>query len=378
MHAQHSSASDATLRATAAKLEAWLLEAALPLWWERGADRAGFHELLALDGRPVEESPRRMRVQARQSYVYALAGRLGWSGPWRQAAQHGLDALAARYRRADGSYRTLVAADGSVLDDTAMLYDQAFVLLATATAGGLAAKTEAETVLRLLSRHDAGGFVENAPLAFQSNPHMHLLEAALAWAEVDAAGPWNGLADGIVALCLARFIDPERRALREFFDARWQPAAGPEGGIVEPGHQFEWAWLLERWARLRGDGAAAAAARDLYRVGAQGVDPARGVAVDRLSDAPAVTQARLWPQTERLKAALILSETADAGERAGYLADALAAAQALWRYLETPLAGLWRDKMLPDGSFVDEPAPASSLYHIACSIASLKSASERV
>ena len=29
-----------------------------------------------------------------------------------------------------------------------------------------------------------------------------------------------------------------------------------------------------------------------------------------------------------------------------------------------PDSGLWRDKMQADGSFVDEPAPASSLYHI--------------
>ena len=58
---------------------------------------------------------------------------LGWPGPWREAAQHGLDGLVARYRRPDGLYRTLVAPDGDALDETAMLYDQAFVLLALAT-----------------------------------------------------------------------------------------------------------------------------------------------------------------------------------------------------------------------------------------------------
>ena len=36
--------------------------------------------------------------------------------------------------------------------------------------------------------------------------------------------------------------------------------------------------------------------------------------------------------------------------------------RALNRYL-TP-NGAWRDKRRADGGFVDEPAPASSLYHI--------------
>jgi len=34
----------------------------------------------------------------------------------------------------------------------------------------------------------------------------------------------------------------------------------------------------------------------------------------------------------------------------------------LWLYL-TP-EGLWHDKHMPSGGFLDEPAPASSLYHI--------------
>lgn len=62
-----------------------------------------------------------------------------------------------------------------------------------------------------------------------------------------------------------------------------------------------------------------------------------------------------------MKAALALDEEA----------DALAAANGLWRYLQTPAAGVWYDKLRPDGSFVDEPAPASSFYHIMCAIAEL-------
>src|SRR5205085_617245 len=102
--------------------EGWLFTAALPLWWALGADyrRGGFHEALDLEGRAVF-APRRARVQTRQVYVYATAGRMGWAGPWRAAAAHGLDFFLDRYRRPDGLFRTLVGDDGAPLDDTAML-----------------------------------------------------------------------------------------------------------------------------------------------------------------------------------------------------------------------------------------------------------------
>jgi mannose-6-phosphate isomerase len=52
-----------------------------------------------------------------------------------------------------------------------------------------------------------------------------------------------------------------------------------------------------------------------------------------------------------------------------YWREADTAARALRRYFETSLNGLWYDKMTFDGRLVDEPAPASSLYHIVCAIA---------
>jgi mannose/cellobiose epimerase-like protein (N-acyl-D-glucosamine 2-epimerase family) len=82
------------------------------------------------------------------------------------------------------------------------------------------------------------------------------------------------------------------------------------------------------------------------------------------------SRSRLWPQTERLKAALCLHETSGNGD--GYLAHARAAAESLWRYLDAPTQGLWRDKLTPTNRFVEEPAPASSLYHITGAVAALK------
>ena len=393
--ATSSQATDAALAEATGALNDWLVASALPIWWALGADRDGGGYLEALDqaGRPAEQF-RRVRVHARQTYVYATGGALGWRGPWREAVDHGLAYLDARYRRDDGLYRTLAATDGAPLDETALLYDQAFVLIALAAAARAlperrrALETQAGELLACVLgafRHDDGGFRERdharAPARyglagegeFQGNAQMHLLEAALNWAELSADKRWTGVAGEIAALACTRLVDAESGVLLELFDAQWRPAQGDAGRILDPGHQFEWAWLLEQWSWKGGGAEAASVAARLFEAGERGVDPARGVAVDSLwSDFGAREQtARLWPQTERLKAAHVLARRAEPELREGRLASARQAAVALQRYLVVPLPGLWRDRLEPDGRFAEGPAPASSLYHIVSAIAEL-------
>lgn len=364
----------------AAKYEQWLDTAALPLWWALGADhaRGGFHEALDGSGMPVD-SPRRARVQARQAFVFAQAEAMGWRGPGRDAAFHAMRWFRAHYLRHDGLFRSETDGNGRPTDDTAALYDQGFALLAMASLHRIGAapadlERDAEQLLAAVERelrHEPGGFRESRASAYQSNPHMHLLEAALAWIRAGGGFRWEALADEIVALCLKHFIDPDDGFVREHFTSRWEPAPGERGRIVEPGHQFEWAWLLARWSKLRNEPSAISAARRLFAAGRRGIDPVRGVAVDVLNEDLTVrsSRARLWPQTERLKAALLLHEV---GADDLYLADAAAAAESLWRYLDTPTRGLWRDKLLPTNRFVEEPSPASSFYHIIGAVAALK------
>jgi len=364
----------------ALRYEQWLKTSALPLWWALGADHenGGFHELLEQDG-VAEAAPRRARVQTRQSFVYARAGKLGWQGPSREAAVHGMRFFRAHYLREDGLFRTLVDSHGREIDNAATLYDQAFALLALASLSDLpgapaGALEEAIALLDAIERtmrHQAGGFRENAASAFQSNPHLHLFEAALAWSEAGGGAVWDALADEIAALALSRFIDADEGFLREHFTEKWEPALGARGRLVEPGHQFEWAWLIARWGRARREPKAEVAARRLFAAGARGVDVVRGVAIDALNEDTTVrsSRARLWPQTERLKAALYLHEM---GGDDSHQAHALAAAESLWRYLDVSTRGLWRDKLTPTNRFVEEPAPASSLYHIVGAVEALK------
>ena len=360
------------------QLCSWLCDAAYPLWSTRGVDPAGgFHERLAQTGEPVIE-PRRSRVSPRQAYCFAVAPSLGWRGDTATLVRHGLDYWVTRYRRPDGLYRTLVNADGSVRDDRALLYDQAFGLLAFNVSAMCEARAAQERSSREL--HDlvvkhmkrrGPGFESGVPASptLQSNPHMHLFEAALAGCEVcSESSQWKPLASEIAELALSKFIDPVSGALREFFDADWKPAAGIEGRIVEPGHQFEWAWLLLRWGGPK-NARARAAALKLIEVGERyGVR--NGLALNSLLDdfSPHDAGARLWPQTERLKAAALAARLT--GE-AKYFSMAAAAADGLLRYLDCPIPGLWRDRIDADGQVVDEPAPASSFYHLVGAIAEI-------
>jgi mannose-1-phosphate guanylyltransferase/mannose-6-phosphate isomerase len=370
-----------TLPAAAAWYRAWLSEAALPLWAGAGVDppnlRGGgglFQEMLGLDGRPVE-APRRARAQARQVFVFAEAARAGYGAGWLSVAQTGWGRFVAAYRRPDGLFLNRANADGTPLDPEADNYEQAFVLLAMAALQaadpGAAFGDQAEGLLSALQdrRVMGGGFRENGPHPYQANCHMHLFESALAWEAqtLDTGGGavWRALSDELAGLAMNRFIDPATGAIREFFDAGWRGLEG-EGGLVEPGHQFEWAWLLDRWGHARGDEAALAAARRLFENGLRGVDPLRDVAVNALWDDFSVRDgaARLWPQTEHLKAAVVLGDEA----------QGLRAAQGLAQYLDVPARGAWRDKLLADGSFVDEAAPATSFYHLMVAIQALTAA----
>ena len=361
---------DDGLVADAAALTAWLRQAALPVWCTLGQNGFGaFEERLGQDGRPIIE-PRRARVQARQLYVFAEAGRCGWSGPWRPAITAGLKHLSKSFLRADGLMRTRVSYAGAPLDETAYLYDQAFYLLALASVSRAFDATifERDAVAlrdRLCNTADVeGGMREAGAHPFQSNAHMHLLEASLAWEEAGDDPGWRGFSDQIVQLARTRFIDAEGGFLREFFEADWSPAKGADGHLVEPGHQFEWAWLLTRYGCARADTDTINDAWRLYAAGLRGVDQTRKVAVDEMNDDGTLrlSRARLWPQTEWLKASMVLASLCEGPQQRECLDQARIALRTLLSYVTK--FGVWNDKLPDCGIFRDEPAPASSLYHI--------------
>jgi mannose/cellobiose epimerase-like protein (N-acyl-D-glucosamine 2-epimerase family) len=359
---------------TANALSSWLIQQAYPCWWSNGVDheRGGFHESLRQDGTPSGEA-RRARLYPRQIYSFSVSGDLGWSGPATDVVRQGLEHLLAQYRRPDGLYRTLVAPDGTPLVEQAVLYDQAFVLLGFASAhralGDTGTRDAARELLARLDatlRNPAGGYEESAPrsLPLLSNSHMHLFEACLEWMARDDDHRWRDLAEEIVELALRRFRDPATGFIREFFDGDWSAMPGEDADVVEPGHQYEWAWLLLRWSQRTHDTRTSQVALELIdRAEKHGVDPQRGVAINSLfGDGRARdARARLWPQTERIKATCLAARLTG---RSDYADIAAGATRSLMKYLDTPTPGLWRDTMDERGDFVEQLAPASSFYHI--------------
>ena len=122
-----------TLSDARAWYQAWLREAALPLWAGAGVDPLGglFQETLSVEGAPVE-APRRARAQARQVFVFASAATGGYGAQWLATAREGWARFVAAYRRPDGLFINRAAGDGTPLDAEADIYEQAFVLLAVA------------------------------------------------------------------------------------------------------------------------------------------------------------------------------------------------------------------------------------------------------
>jgi len=96
-----------------------------------------------------------------------------------------------------------------------------------------------------------------------------------------------------------------------------------------------------------------------------------GVAINALFNDFSVhdPKARLWPQTERLKGALLAASVTGRHQvldnRCGSSRPVLSS---IWI---TAVAGLWLDMRLPNGVLVDSPAPASSFYHLVGGIAAL-------
>jgi mannose-6-phosphate isomerase len=370
---------DRDIRLAGASLRRWLLEEALPFWTAHGIDRefGGFHDLLDMRSGAVASPIKRTFVQARQIYVLCESHTLGWKGQWRDAVTAGLAILDGAFRRPDWGYVQSIGEGNAVYETRRDLYDQAFVAFGKAAAARMpidhngAAASLIESARGLLTRVETewalptGGFYEGElrpRLPRRQNPLMHLFEASIALAVSSGESRDLSRANSIARFAIEKLIDVEHGYLPEFFNEEWLPFESNNSIMIEPGHQFEWAWLLCRLARLGGDDHRGLAER-LWRFAiSHGVDAARGVAVDAIDSwgTTSSNTARLWPQAERLKAALAMLEYGVGGaERETF--DAM---EGLNKYLRAPLSGAYHDTMLLDGTFVNEPARASSLYHI--------------
>jgi mannose-6-phosphate isomerase len=355
-------------------LASWFRDSSLPLWSGAGFDRAArrFEEQLTFEGRPVETAMMRLMVQARQIATFARAAvDLGYG-----EADLVIDAYAAmkaRYRGADGGdgWVFSVSRDGAVTDGTRDLYAHAFVIFAAAwmhrLTGDAAYLQDADGVLVIIERlfSHPPGYRTRLPDSNDQrsqNPHMHLLEALLALAETSGRDEHLAGAARLVDLFHSAMTRNEAAIVHEFYGRDWG-ALSPAGfNRFEPGHQFEWAWLLREYARLSGAAVDQSCTGLVTHALEWGVDTTNGVVFDSVleSGREAARTTRVWTHTEAIRC---LSRAPDA-ERHAQLVG-LIEQRLMSQHLPDHLRGGWYDRRDGEGVVIGGAMPASTLYHIA-------------
>jgi mannose/cellobiose epimerase-like protein (N-acyl-D-glucosamine 2-epimerase family) len=336
-------------------------------------------------GQPIEPGFRRIRVMSRQCYVLCHAA-IGGGPEARELAREAIEALIAHGIGADGQFHSSIHPDGSVLNAEADLYDIAFGLFAMAWWYRLSGDSRAIAIAERSIAHlraelaspSGCGFIARAgdTGSHLQNPHMHLFEATSFLAAFTGRPAFHALADDLFALAEDVLIDSVTGVLPESFDAAWRPVE--EGGVVrvEPGHQYEWVWLLHRYGELASQPRAFALAETLFAFAHRhGHDAATGLIFDAVDHEgrPIARDLRVWPNTEALKAQVAMQERY--GEGPGFDGPAIRdnvrriRQHFLTRQSSGPAAALsdgwWIDYLEGDSLRPKcNHIPASSLYHI--------------
>lgn len=357
----------------------WLASRALPLWSSVGFDpeRDCFQERLDGGGRPVAAVPRRAMVQARQIYVFAHAAHLGWFPDGGEIAERAMAALLRDFREGSsgsGGFAFSVDAAGRIVSTARDAYAHAFILFAIAWLYrlngdrrllGLADETIA-FIDAYLEDPAHGGVFDRHPVedrCKRQNPHMHLLEAYLA---LEASAPGRGYVDRagkLVEIFKQRLFLAERGVLLEYFAQDW--SAHPDGAmarIVEPGHHFEWVWLLREYEKFSGDDLSFWIDRLDLAARENGIGP-NGLVFDELATDMSVLKRshRIWPHAEGAKAAVVRHLRGDR-EASGFASMMIGAL--MEQFLDRPFEGGWIDHVNASGQPLVDYAPASSLYHL--------------
>lgn len=368
----------------------------VPRWLQLAHDQlhGGIFDRLALDGRPVEGDAKTALVHARIAFTLAHLHLATGDKQLLDAAIDTYRFLDEHLRDADGGYRFSVARDGHALADPASqvrrTYDQSFVLLALVTLQKAARDAVAQRridecwafISERLTDLGKGALWEDDVMAAKGatpgdlraqNPHMHMFEALLQAFEMTGDRVWLERAETMLDMCRRFFVDDESGAVREFVGHDLQPLAGTDGERREPGHQYEWAWLLHRYADLARKADARSLADPMIAfVERHGLaprsEPLEGLPFDALDARGQITENThlLWPLTEAGKFyAARHARVADAQD--AKRARDLASLMALHFFAPAAATGLpvWVNRLDAEGRPVWSEALSRLLYHVA-------------
>lgn len=205
------------------------------------------------------------------------------------------------------------------------------------------------------------------PAQRHQNPHMHYFEALMAWNDVTGDPFFLKRTTELYQLMTTRFFQPLRGILPEYYDDSWTPKKGEFGRICEPGHHYEWSWLLRAYANRVGKTDEVIAKLLKSFADKNGLDSS-GLIVDELLDDGSINRSsrRCWPHTEAIKAEVAAYEIGDDGApmRASITID-----QLFNYFLGRPIIGGWTDHIDAKCQPLVDFMPASTLYHVFCCMA---------
>jgi mannose-6-phosphate isomerase len=358
------SASQPELTALFASVQQHFLTVIVPLWQGPGwnADMALPYEALDAEHQPLP--PQRYRAMACARQLYLFSSLIGQVPEAETRAAALFRSLQQHFHDAEhGGWFYSIDPQGAPLDQRKDLYTHAFILFACAHYWDKVREPLVESVLNAALEVIAQRFATDDGLyeacldrdwsslktgALQ-NPLMHLAEAFLATLSVREDAAAQG---ALVTLCTGmqqHFIDPQTGALME-------KPLGAVDNWFEPGHQFEWYFLLESSPLLRESTLHASLARAFALTEQRGVDP-QTCAVRAMLDldgSPKDGTERIWAQAEYLRALTLRPDS-----QAAVLRQLQALQQ---RFLH---AGGWHECRDDAGEVSRKDMPSTTPYHLA-------------
>jgi mannose-6-phosphate isomerase len=359
-------AAKSELSAVFTTVQQHFMDVIVPLWQGPGwnAEMALPYEALDAQHQPLPPQRYRAMACARQLFLFSsligapqvVDAQLRAAALFRSLQQHFHDAE-------HGGWFYSIDPQGAPLDRRKDLYTHAFIIFACAHYWAKVREPLVESVLNAALHVVAEQFADGDGL-YESvldedwsslgagplqNPLMHLAEAFLATLEVREDAQTLAALDALAEAMQRRFVDIEHGVMLE------KPLDAVDNWS-EPGHQFEWFYLLESSEHLRGTPLHRSLTTAFAHAEEQGVDKVTGAVVAMLEVDGSVKDGtqRIWAQAEYLRA-LTLRPDSEA-----LLARQLNALQQ--RFLHP--AG-WNECLDSQGRVSRSDMPSTTPYHLA-------------
>ncbi|MGO3345101.1 MAG: AGE family epimerase/isomerase [Marinomonas sp.] len=360
------------LNSTLTSCKHFLFDQLLDNWANCGLDQnLGFsYESMNHDWSRNEVGRVRLLTQCRQLYTFSHAVSITHNEQWLSRLTPLFDFITTHYFIEERWIFSLND-DLSPKDTQSDAYALAFVLLSFSHYYSITKDQRALTLMKkthqFLARNmqaNSGGFYESFPIdttqVRRQNPHMHLLEGYIAAYQVTKDDIYKTQIVELLTLALDHFYDKKTKTLREFFTSDWE--IDPEtGNQVEPGHHFEWVWLLYQANNLLPNPDYIDLAQHLWLIASRhGLAENGGIynQIEGNNYTPLDPEKRIWPITEYLKAITVIPIGKE--EKEHRLNIALHFLQDHY-FLDN---GRWNEYLNANNQPKDFPLPGTSSYHI--------------